>query len=308
MKKRLQNKNTPKVTVVVCTNDRDSLLEKALASLSVQTVDKNDYEVIVVDNCPSLVTKNIVNKFEKDIDTKYLKENRTGLSRAKNMGWKEAGSKYVAFLDDDALAGRKWLEEIIDFAEKHPEVACYGGPYFGYTIQPKPSWFPPEYGSFTLGTKEREIKPPKESLSGSNTIYKRQILQKFGGFKNDLGMKGTKLSYGEDTRLIFDIANRGYSIYYSPKIKIKHLISEKKLSLRWLLKDRFIRGTLWTTIHGRDFSLFDRLSRTWKSLSKLKFFFDSGKGPIKRRIYYMLGPLLSNLGGLFYYLKSRFES
>lgn len=296
------------VSIVVPTYDRPALLRKCLASLNFEGFSEY-YEVIVVDNHSSGGARPVADElFGGRKNRRYITEKRQGLSHTKNKGWRAARGNYVAFLDDDAVAEKDWLKEVISFIKRRPKVAVFGGPYSGYVLSEKPNWFPPEYGSFSLGRKERTIKPPKESLSGSNTIYKKEILRKFSGFREELGMKGKDTSYGEETRLIYDMAKDGNKIYYSPKIKIKHLISKRKLNLGWLLKDSFIRGTLWSTIQEREIPLKSRLKRTWRSLSNLKYLFDSNKGPFKRRIYYASRPILSNLGGLNYHLKNNFFS
>lgn len=306
MKKLSKNRSKQALTVVVSTYNRARLLKNCLQSLIKQTANGN-YEVFVVDNNSKDNSREVANDFVKRYKNfRYFNEKRQGLSWAKNRGWKEAGGQYVAFIDDDAMAERDWVAQILKFTKRHPDVSVFGGPYYGYTEEKKPDWFPPEVGTFTLGNKERKINTPKESLSGSNTIFKRSVFAKQGGFNTSLGMKGNKLSYGEESNLIFELAKEGCGIYYSPSIKVRHLIAKRKLSLRWLLRNKFIRGKLWSSIHGRYFTFYQLLKKLWKSLGGLGLLFNTKGGPFKRRVYYSLGPICSRFGAIAYFLRTKF--
>lgn len=41
---------SPKISVIVCTYNRENLLEKCLYSLINQSTKKEDYEIIIIDN------------------------------------------------------------------------------------------------------------------------------------------------------------------------------------------------------------------------------------------------------------------
>jgi len=293
------------LTVVVATFSRSTLLHKCLDSLLSQTAKNSTYEVLVIDNNSTDDTGKVVNKFaEKYKNFKYFKERKQGLSHAKNRGWKEAGGEYVAYIDDDAISSKDWVEEIIDFTKKYPKIMVFGGPYFGYTNGKKPKWLPPEYGDFSLGDRERPIKTPYESLSGSNTIFKRKILKKQGGFRVDLGMKGDKLLYGEETKLIFDLVEDGHEVYYSPNIKVKHLISKEKYSIIWHFKNGYIKGYQWSIIHAKEYSFRQHIKRILKSLRDTKWLFSFKPIPYKRKVYYAFINFFSKLGSFVYFINS----
>ena len=73
--KALNRKTNPKISVVVCTYNRDQMLPECLESLSNQRVDKNLYEVIVVDNNSKDNTQEVANGFvRKYSNFRYLFE------------------------------------------------------------------------------------------------------------------------------------------------------------------------------------------------------------------------------------------
>jgi len=231
------------ISVVICTHNRADILKICLKSMADQTLAKKFYEVIIIDNCSMDHTGMISNSFlNRNENFRYVYEPELGLSNARNRGWREAKGEYVAYIDDDAKAEPEWLFEMFDFINRHPDVSVFGGPYEGYALVDIPDWFPSEYGSHNLGFTDRPIEVGKEWISGGNIVFHKEVLQICGGFHDVLGMKGNKVSYGEETRLIKDLSDLGYDIYYASKMKVKHLIAEYKMSLWWLLKSNYYYG------------------------------------------------------------------
>ena len=106
--------NNKIITIVVCTYNRANLLRKALLSLAQQTVQKTKYKVIVVDNNSKEDIKKIVKEFSGQLNIEYVTEKDQGLAHARNRGWEESDSEYVAFMDDDAKADKNWLKAMIE--------------------------------------------------------------------------------------------------------------------------------------------------------------------------------------------------
>src|SRR5690606_11966360 len=61
------------------------------------------------------------------VHIRYVFEQRQGLSAARNAGIAASRAPIVAFLDDDAVPGDRWLRSIIDAFEQIPEAAAIGG-------------------------------------------------------------------------------------------------------------------------------------------------------------------------------------
>ena len=119
----------PKITAVICTFNRVDILARAMESVSEQSMPESDYEVFVVDNASTDNTNEVASKFcEERWNFRYLFEPVAGLSRARNCGIAEARGRYIAFLDDDAVAEKDWLEKILAaFEVGGPMVGCVGG-------------------------------------------------------------------------------------------------------------------------------------------------------------------------------------
>ena len=102
-----------RISAVVCTLNRATYLARAVESLVNQTYPKEYYEIIVVDNGSTDNTREVVEQFSQCAIIRYIYEPVKGLSQARNTGWQAAAGKYVAYLDDDAIARPRWLEKML---------------------------------------------------------------------------------------------------------------------------------------------------------------------------------------------------
>jgi glycosyltransferase involved in cell wall biosynthesis/GT2 family glycosyltransferase/predicted SAM-dependent methyltransferase len=81
---------------------------------AIEAIQKNtkDYELIVIDNDSSDGIEKWLDE-HKEITTLHVSRN-LGVPRAKNIGVALAQGKYIAFIDNDTVAGEKWLEPLLD--------------------------------------------------------------------------------------------------------------------------------------------------------------------------------------------------
>ena len=119
---------TFKLSVVLTTYNRAPLLEKALISLASQTLAKEDYEVIVVDDGSSDNTREVVRSLEPILAIKYSHQQNSGLASAKNHGLFLANGDIVLFLDDDDISDPSLIEQHLfaHGANPSPHTAILG--------------------------------------------------------------------------------------------------------------------------------------------------------------------------------------
>ena len=86
-----------------------------------------NWEMIIVDDCSTDNTDEVVKPFLKDSRIRYLKnETNRGAAVSRNKALQEATGQWIAFLDSDDLWVPEKLEKQIGFMEKH-------GYHFSYT-------------------------------------------------------------------------------------------------------------------------------------------------------------------------------
>ncbi|MFR3391530.1 MAG: glycosyltransferase family 2 protein [[Clostridium] scindens] len=94
---------------------------------SVQTQTHRNWELIIVDDCSSDNTDEVVADYLNDDRIKYIKnEKNSGAAISRNRALREAKGKWIAFLDSDDLWLPEKLERQICFMEKN-------GYHFSYT-------------------------------------------------------------------------------------------------------------------------------------------------------------------------------
>ena len=87
------------------------------------------YEIIVVDNAPTTAeTAEVVQEMQKSAPFLfYLREDRPGISWARNKGIAIAKGEIIAFTDDDVVVDPYWLTELVYAFTLSADVACTTG-------------------------------------------------------------------------------------------------------------------------------------------------------------------------------------
>src|SRR5712691_8441509 len=121
--------NNPAISVVIPTFNRAESLQSTLQSLADQSLSKDDYEVIVVNDGASDSTPEICSRFTGRMQLVALRHvENSGISAAKNTGILAARGRILLFADDDDVADRHLLKEHIKAHEQYAEenVAVLG--------------------------------------------------------------------------------------------------------------------------------------------------------------------------------------
>ena len=95
----MANPENPKVSVIMPTHDRADLLPRAVDSVLAQTWD--DYEIVIVDDCSSDDTQDVIAGFSDPRIRSFTHDRNEGKSAAINTGIAHARGEYIGFLDDD---------------------------------------------------------------------------------------------------------------------------------------------------------------------------------------------------------------
>jgi len=243
-------------SIVICTHNREDLLPVALKSACEQSADPQTFEVVVVDNNSTDGTRDIVNRFREQFpNVQYYFEPKTGLSHARNCGWQNARGSYVAYIDDDCTLPPHWLTVARRIVNQFSPGA-FGGPALPLFNEPSPPWFKESYSSRKL---ESGSFANSSQLRGHNMVIRRSLLADIQGFDPNLGMKGKKIAYGEETRF-FERVVKEYpdeTLYFDPDFFLYHLVRTEKMTLPWLMRGFFAKGRYsYLTLHennGRQF-------------------------------------------------------
>ena len=242
-----------RISAIICTLNRADYLRKAITSLVDQTLPKEQYEIIVVDNGSTDNTRQVIREeFGYVSNLRYIYEPVLGLSQVRNTGWKNARGEYVAYLDDDAVADQGWLGKIVEvFETVKPQPGCVGGKVEPIWEVPRPVWLSDNMVLY-LAILDYSETPftldDSHYLVGANMAYPRHLLETMGGFPTSLGRRGSSLLSHEETRLRQRIGEAGYVCMYHPEITVWHHMQASRLKKTW-----FIRRVYWEGVSNAVF-------------------------------------------------------
>lgn len=232
------------ISAIVCTYNRADLVVRAIESLANQTLNRDDYEILVVNNGSKDGTKRLVEEKLLTIpNLRYVYEPRLGLSVARNAGLTSSKGRILAFLDDDAIACSRYLEEVVRvFKSVQPSPGLLCGPVEPIWGAPRPAWLKDDFLSVysVLNWSETpRLLEKGEWVAGANFAVARDVFSACGGFDERLGRKGASLLSGEDTDLTDRIRLAGYTVYYEPGAVVQHYIHPERISKIWLYRRIF---------------------------------------------------------------------
>lgn len=113
-----------KFSVIVPAFNAQDGLDRLLNAISQQTVDKDTFEVIVVDNGsepPLKISKT------RSFECKLIRCPVPGSYSARNAGVKESSGEYLAFIDADCIPMPSWLDAGIEALQRSGDETAIGG-------------------------------------------------------------------------------------------------------------------------------------------------------------------------------------
>lgn len=153
------------ISVVVPSYNEEAYIEKCLESLVKQDLDKEKYEIIVIDNASTDQTTQIAGTYPVQV----IKEPKKGYVFAIIKGVNVSKAKIVAFTDADTIVPHNWLSKILKSFKNNPRTLAVGGAYVFY-----------RYNNL-LNTFFKKTNKYSTQLCGANMAFKKDALKKIGG-------------------------------------------------------------------------------------------------------------------------------
>lgn len=112
------------VSIIMPSWNTARFIDKSIQCVMDQTY--QNWELLIVDDCSTDDTDNIVKPFLSDKRIRYIKnEKNSGAAITRNRALKEARGEWIAFLDSDDLWMPRKLEKQIEFMVKNHYVLSY---------------------------------------------------------------------------------------------------------------------------------------------------------------------------------------
>jgi len=227
------------ISIIIPTRNRETLISKTLDYLDNQNLSKNLYEILVVDDGSIDETERIVKERVHKCSVRYLKKMREGPGAARNLGIKHAKGDIIAFTDDDCIIPSGWLKNIYDSFINNPDIAGVEGKTITFINKIHP-----------LSHQVVNLRP-KGVFPTCNIAYKKQNLEKIGGFYHKF-----QYPHNEDVDLAWNVLKHG-NIIFKDSLIIIHPSYHRNI----------FKKLIWTYYFVKyDFLLFDRHRKLYKEL------------------------------------------
>jgi glycosyltransferase involved in cell wall biosynthesis len=233
-------------TVVVCSYNRRAWLLEALDSIRNQSVPSEvEWEVIAVDNGSTDGTWEALELLAEEWPRlRPVREPRPGKSFALNTAICNARGRVMAFTDDDVVADRFWLWNVISSFERF-DASMIGGRVLPLWMTERPSWFRERefrgvIAHWEHGEVPFRIENPAIVPSGNNLSARTEVLRRYGGFHTGLG--AGRAHRGADSELGVRLLRGGEVIMYTPEPVVYHRVTPKLLRKSHVRRWFFRRG------------------------------------------------------------------
>ncbi len=239
----------PFLSVALCTHNHGDRLARTLSDLKNLVMPTRTWELLVIDNgctdhSPQLLADSAWHP--RDVTVRVIRENKLGLSNARNRAVDEARGEYILFFDDDETPNPTWL------AAHEAALLAFSPDASGGRIEvlfegKRPAWLADELLGF-LGKLDHGpdewLTEPSKPFYGGNFAIRRELTASVGGFDTALGRKGKTNNGGEDTEFYRRLLDARCKIRWVRDAVIHHRIEVKKLRRSYFLDLHFRQGRI----------------------------------------------------------------
>ena len=242
------------VSIVLATYNRAASLQVTLESFSSLVCPSGlTWELLVVDNNSTDYTPEVVEKFARTVvfPVEYIFEKEQGRSAALNAGIAEAKGEIVVFTDDDVILHGDWIANLKRTFDEF-NCAAVAGKVIPQWNHPKPEWLEMDghfaVTNFDLGDVIKEITIPP---LGANSAFRKDIFEKYGLFRLDLGVRGSKHTITcDDTEFGERVIRGGEKIVYCPTAIVYHPVDPSRTTKKYFLSWYYYNGVSLTRTTG----------------------------------------------------------
>jgi GT2 family glycosyltransferase/glycosyltransferase involved in cell wall biosynthesis len=217
--RRRGHRDRPEIWVIIPTYNRCPVLVSCLAALEQQSLAKERFEVIVIDDGSTDGTERLCRGLSMSFPLVYRRQSNAGAGAARRLGCEAARGKYLLFFNDDTLAAPELLTEHLCAQDEYALKKCAVLGDFRY---------PTEAGkrAMTSFLATRPFLFPQVNMKtgfyreswyfiASNLSVRREAVLAVGSFD-------PQFRVAEDTELGARLEEKGYRIRYHPKALAWH--------------------------------------------------------------------------------------
>lgn len=226
------------VTLIICAHNEERVLGETI-DIAKKFSNGGFREIVVVDNASTDATAQVA----REHGARIVYESRKGLPAARQCGYENSSSEYLAYIDADTLITSDWLKKAQKYFASYPDAVSLSGPrrYFGATRFRlrflNAMWVLAPIAYWVVGYM----------LLGGNFVVKRSALEKIGGFDTSVAF------YGEDTILARQLSKLGKTLF---RMDFYVYASARRFEKEGIIRVnvRYFLNYLWPVIFRRPFT------------------------------------------------------
>jgi lipopolysaccharide/colanic/teichoic acid biosynthesis glycosyltransferase/glycosyltransferase involved in cell wall biosynthesis len=201
------------ISVIIPAHNAAATISECLKAVAQQTVPRDQYEVIVVDDGSTDNTAELV----QAAPVQHIRHPQArGAAAARNSGIQAAQGDIICFTDADCQPDQDWIAQITAPLCRQPDVIGSKGIYGSRQSQLVARFVQIEYeDKYDLLRDQAYI----DFIDTYSAAYRRDVLLANNGFDENV-------FYVEDQELSFRLAARGYKMVFQPQARVYHYHSD----------------------------------------------------------------------------------
>ena len=237
------------VSAIVVTYNAAPWIERALESLR-----GTGAEVIVVDNGSTDGTLELVR--ERFPEARVVEQENRGFGAGNNAGMRAAAGRYFLLLNPDAWLTDGALEDMVAFADEHPEAGVVGPRLLNPdgSLQRSVRGYPTPWRLATEYFFLRKLAPRSEALNalfgagfdhrsvreadylfGACLLVRRDAVDSIGGFDEDFFLMSEEVDW------LYRFRQAGWKVLFFPGAEVFHVVGASLNPARF---ENIVRGHL----------------------------------------------------------------
>ena len=233
------------ISVIICThNPREDYLPRVLEALKTQTLPKEQWELLLVDNASK---KPLAGRVELawHPNARHVREEKVGLTHARLRGIVESKGDVLVFVDDDNVLRADYLQTCLKLGTDYPWLGAWSGSCIPEFEMEPPAELRPWLGGLLIEKlatpvwaklqRGTEALPPGAGMVVRRKVagcYRELVLR--DPVRQALGRSGKKLGGGEDADMALCGFDLGLGTGRFPELELTHLIPARRVTLEYL--------------------------------------------------------------------------
>jgi glycosyltransferase involved in cell wall biosynthesis len=233
------------VTVAICTYNGAARLPATLEHLRAQSVPAEiSWEVLLIDNASTDNSSEVARAHwpsETPAPLRVVREERLGLSYARERAFAEAAYPIVLFVDDDNWLSTIWVKTVSEVMTTRPEVGACAG-----IVEPAFERPPPPWGSqFTKWPSDNDRRRVVQGdvtdtigwLMGAGLSVRTRAYRQLcdAGFRHlAVDRQGKELTSGGDIELCYALRIAGWRLWLERSLMMEHFMPARRMTWRYI--------------------------------------------------------------------------